>query len=326
MKILDCIRRCYRLQPKFSLADAKEKDLLRLGEAIKASSYKEWTKRDTFIVIRKYYRVMEGRNAHYPKKLDYFRPTPKPGPVKGPGDIISHQELEAMLSVTRTSRDRAILMLLYEGGLRVGELCNLQVADVVVADDGLEVHISDAPGNKTGARDIWLTESIGALQEYKATLNRQGSLFKMNAYSVRMQLHKLAIRAHLNPGRIHPHAWRHTCATEKALLGFSEAQLNAFMGWQQGSATSAYYIHLSKRGVKEAYQRALGLKIEGRELSGKRCPKCGYENSPRLDRCARCYTNLDIKKRMEDMEEKHRRDQQLATLAKKIEDLEKRGF
>ena len=329
VKVLNTFVRIYRLCPGFSVAAAGEDELLKLGECIRGSVFSAHTKRDAFVILRRYYKVMEGRSAHYPVKLDFFKPPGKPGPVKGPSDVISRRELESMLNSSKTDRDKAIIMLLYEGGLRVGELCALDVKDVRVVDDGVDLHVPDKPDCKTGVRDIWLTECVGRVQDYLATYEFRDEPDKpffvqvdkeaMNAFSVRRMLRRLAERVGVQPGRVHPHAWRHTCATEKAVIGFSESQLNAFMGWKQGGDTSGYYVHMSKRGVKDAYRRALGFPTDGEQRAVKRCPKCGYENSFFLGRCARCYTPLDIKRRMEDMGEREKRYRRLQEVEARLE-------
>jgi len=304
------------IYPGLDLTTATEKELLELCARVKQSDYADRTKADFIIVIRRYYKVMEGRNAHYPEKLDYIKVNRKFKNAKGPDDLIKREQLAKLVAACINARDKAIISLLYEGGLRCGEILNLDIKDVRLSEDGVDIHVPDKEGCKTGARDLWLTECFSYMRDwieshplrgnhnapFFVSLERHGrreTHTRYDAYSLRAMLKRCTHRSEIDLKKVHPHAFRHTCATEKAILGFSESQLNAFMGWKQGSEMAATYIHMSAKGVKDAYKRALGMPTTENGNESKPCPRCGYLNSFLADKCGRCSISLNAKNRLE---------------------------
>ncbi len=325
-----------RIAPGFELATATEKELIKLSETIKTKVEKEWTQRDYHIVVRKYYKVMEGRGVRLPEKCDFFKP-PRITNHENK-DIITREEVKNILKACVNARDRAIIMMAYEGGFRIQELMNMNVKDVKIIDDGVHIHVPGKKGSKTGARDVWLVECMGRVREWlEAHPNRKPNspLFvdikkhknrRMEQGAARTMFYKKARLAGYNSSKFNPHNYRHTCATEKASLGFSESQLNQFMGWRQSSKMGATYIHLTGKDVKEAYKRVLGMSSD-EPIKVKVCPKCGYENTWRSTDCGRCFTILDPKKRMELVKKreylKEVENKSIDKLAKEIEKLKK---
>src|SRR5256884_9764607 len=80
----------------------------------------------TVCALRFFYRVTLGR----PVRLEYI-PHPQ-RPLTLP-TILSQAEVAVLLTTPRTLKHRAILTTLYATGLRVAELCQLQVTDIDTA-------------------------------------------------------------------------------------------------------------------------------------------------------------------------------------------------
>ncbi len=72
-----------------------------------------------------------------------------------------------------------------------------------------------------------------------------------------MQLIKISRKAGINK-KIHPHLFRHSRATYMANY-LTEAQMNQYFGWVQGSGMPAVYVHLSGRDVDDAILKANGF-------------------------------------------------------------------
>jgi integrase/recombinase XerD len=47
------------------------------------------------------------------------------------------------------------------------------------------------------------------------------------------------------PKELHPHLFRHTAATERARLGWNEAQMRAYFGWSKSTDMPSRYVHLA---------------------------------------------------------------------------------
>jgi integrase/recombinase XerD len=77
----------------------------------------------TVCALRFFYRVTLGR----PAMLESIAPPRRPFTLP---TILSQAEVAALLTVSRHLKHRAILTTLYAAGLRVSELCQLQVTDI----------------------------------------------------------------------------------------------------------------------------------------------------------------------------------------------------
>lgn len=80
---------------------------------------------------------------------------------------------------------------------------------------------------------------------------------------------------------INPHNFRHSRATFLANR-FTEAQMNEYFGWIQGSDSSQVYVHLSGRDLDDAVLTLRGMKPKEEKkeetLAPKKCTRCGAIN------------------------------------------------
>lgn len=96
--------------------------------------------------------------------------------------------------------------------------------------------------------------------------------------------------------RVYPHLFRHSRATHLA-VHLTEAQMNQYFGWVQGSDMPATYVHLSGRDVDDAILGLYGLKINNEkrkmDFSPVKYPRCEKINPPASKFCFRCGAPLD---------------------------------
>lgn len=70
--------------------------------------------------------------------------------------MLSVKEISKILSVTENLKHKTILLLIYSGGLRLGELINLKIADI--DSEAMKIHVRQAKGKKD--RYIMLSENV----------------------------------------------------------------------------------------------------------------------------------------------------------------------
>nr|WP_309568854.1 tyrosine-type recombinase/integrase [Dermatobacter hominis] len=170
------------------------------------------------------------------------------------------------------ARDDAVVELLYGSGLRVSELCGLDVDDVDLARSRATVWgkgakqrivpVSDPARTAlgawlgpSGARTRWLTEVATAvpLDADAAALfhNRRGK--RLGPRDVRRMLDRRS------PVPTHPHALRHTFATHLLDGGADLRVVQELLG-HADLATTQVYTHVSKdrlsRVFRESHPRA----------------------------------------------------------------------
>jgi integrase/recombinase XerD len=173
----------------------------------------------------------------------------------------SERLIEAAAGVTpRAMRDRALVELLYGAGLRVSEAVSLGRAGVDI--DGRIVRVV---GKGDRERIVPLGRPAAeALRRYLAIgrphldrrsrpelfLNaRGGALTRAGAFLI---LRRLADRAGLEPGRVHPHLLRHSFATHLLEGGADLRSVQEMLGHADLSTTERY-THVSDRRRRDAY-------------------------------------------------------------------------
>ena len=167
-------------------------------------------------------------------------------------------------STAKGLRDRAVLELLYGCGLRVSELCGLDVRDVA-----LEARTVRVVGKGDKERVVPLGEKAAAAVE--AYLAVRGELVRGNAPIPaalfpstkgkrlnRREAYAITRRyGALGAGRadLHPHALRHSCATHMLDGGADLRSIQELLGHASLSTTQRY-THVSIEHLMRAYDQA----------------------------------------------------------------------
>ena len=168
-------------------------------------------------------------------------------------------------SPARELRDRALVELLYGGGLRVAEASGLDVRDVdlhrgevrVLGKGGKE-RIVPLPGAAREALSDWIgsRRAPGLLAEplFVSLRRRSGPPRRLAPRDVRRSLAARARRAGI-PGRVHPHRLRHSFATHLLDMGADLREIQELLGHASLSTTEKYTAVSAER-LLEVYDRA----------------------------------------------------------------------
>jgi integrase/recombinase XerD len=160
----------------------------------------------------------------------------------------------------RPLRDRALVELLYGAGLRVSEAVGLDKAGVdldarvvrVLGKGGKERLV---PLGRPAAEAVRRYLALGRPhldRRYRPELflnARGGALTRAGAFLV---LRRLADKAGLEPGRVHPHLLRHSFATHLLEGGADLRSVQEMLG-HADLGTTERYTHVSDRRRREAY-------------------------------------------------------------------------
>jgi integrase/recombinase XerD len=178
---------------------------------------------------------------------------------------LSPSEVERLIDAAtgttpRALRDRALVELLYGAGLRVSEAVGLDRAGV-----DLDARIVRVLGKGDKERLVPLGRPAAeAVRRYlalgRAHLDRRyrpelflnargGPLTRAGAFLV---LRRLADRAGLEPGRVHPHLLRHSFATHLLEGGADLRSVQEMLG-HADLGTTERYTHVSDRRRRDAY-------------------------------------------------------------------------
>jgi site-specific recombinase XerD len=223
-----------------------------------------------------------------------------------PKDLLSKEDIENQVDAAKNPRDKALIMMLYETGARIGELIDITVGDIEDRENGKQVVIE----GKTGARRLPLVESVPYINRW---LNKhpnpekdaplwckiqQGSPDDQLGYNY---IRKKILKKNMERAGIdkpsNPHHYRHSRASYLA-TELKEAQLCEWFGWVQGSDVPARYVHLSGRDIDNAYDAMHGLSKPDEDDETPdviECDRCQELNEPSASYCMRCGFALDQK-------------------------------
>ncbi|HEX9906924.1 MAG TPA: tyrosine-type recombinase/integrase [Thermoplasmata archaeon] len=173
---------------------------------------------------------------------------------------LKQDELKSLLEAPRRMRDRLILKLLYETGMRVGELAALRIGDVDLEAGEITIQQAKrhAEGRKVPLVSGW-TKTM--LRDYIGTRkNRKDPMFVSNKRGQlsRRQIERLVAKygriIGLDQDKCHPHVLRHTHAVHALKSGIDLRTLQQNLGHSSIEVT-AIYLTMDIDDRKEQYAK-----------------------------------------------------------------------
>jgi integrase/recombinase XerD len=245
-----------------SVAGASTEDLERYLAELRANGLAPTTIARRAAALRSFFRhqVLVGARAENPAaELPLPRRARRLPRTLSPGE--AERLIEAAKGTSpRALRDRALVELLYGAGLRVSEAVGLERSGV-----DLDGRLVRAAGQGGKERIVPIgRQAVDALRRYLSRgrpfldrrhrpelfLNAQGGpLTRAGAFLI---LRRLAEKAGLEPGRVHPHLLRHSFATHLLEGGADLRSVQEMLGHADLSTTELY-THVSDRRRREAY-------------------------------------------------------------------------
>ncbi len=174
--------------------------------------------------------------------------------------VLTVQEVQKLLKACSTPREKAIVELLYAGGLRVSELIGLSSSDINLEQGYVRCL---GKGNKERIVPIGDKARQAIISLTKETEKRgsnylflDGAGKKLSRLVVWQTLKRLSIKAGLAGSKnITPHTLRHSFATHLIENGADLRSVQEMLG-HASVATTQLYTHVSRQHLKTAYQNA----------------------------------------------------------------------
>ena len=212
-----------------------------------------------FLTRRKVIEVNPARRVKTPKLPQRL---PRAVPVDEAFALMEAPDAEKLLGL----RDAAMLEVLYGGGLRVSELCGLDVAD-------LDLKSRTARVLGKGNKERFCPLHEGAIEALKAWLERRGELLvkpakkqdpaalflnfrggRLTTRSVERHLDRYVTQLGLNR-KLSPHALRHSFATHLLAGGADIRSIQELLGHASLSTTQRYTA-VSFEQLQSVYDKA----------------------------------------------------------------------
>ncbi len=273
---------------------------MKAGASARGTPFKQNTKHDLIILLKPFvlWLIENGYSTIPAEKVRGIRPPPIDHNTTAPEGLLSADEIKRLLTGCRSTRDRAIIAVLYESGARVGEIARLRWRDVEFDDYGIRVHIHDTKENQVRyARCTWAREMLAAWKNvYPAELTPDAWVFlssrkeAMNYAQIRQRIKMAAERAGLEK-RVHLHLFRKSRATHMIQQNFQESVIKKMLWGNLGTQMFRTYVVLGESDIDAEILGHAG--IERREaapdpLAPVPCPHFHTICAPTSRFCSSC--------------------------------------
>ena len=192
--------------------------------------------------IKFYYeRVLGGTRKIYlierPRKENYLP------------EVLSEEEIASILKAISNLKHKAIIMVIYSGGLRISELINLKVKDI--DSDRMQIRISQAKGKKD-RYTLLSNKTLLILRKYFTEYKPKEWLFEgvsggQYADSSIYSIFKKAIASANIKKKVSIHSLRHSFATHLLENGTDLRYIQNLLG-HSSSKTTEIYTHITVKG------------------------------------------------------------------------------
>ena len=186
--------------------------------------------------------------------------------------FLHYDEVQAMLDEidlnTETGlRDRAIIELLFSGGLRVSELCNLNRDDInlerkefVVRGKGSKdrpIFIDDSAASRVKDYLAVRHDSLPALflnnSRNQGTTDTKGDYRRLTPRSIERIIEKYTKAAGITK-HVTPHTLRHSFATDLLMNGADLRSVQSLLG-HSNISTTQIYTHITDTHLKDVHKK-----------------------------------------------------------------------
>ena len=176
---------------------------------------------------------------------------------------IPDEDIKSIFKAVTNVRDRALLMLLYRTGMRIGELLQVKVDDIILPNQTILLYVGSK--NYEGREVYFSSDAEQALKDWLRTRDATkrylfyGRSDKPLSYvSAWTAMRKALERAGLLDKGYSLHHLRHTFATEMINHGMRVEVLQQILGHQDIEMTMRY-ARLSNQRIEEDYYRAMTI-------------------------------------------------------------------
>ena len=179
---------------------------------------------------------------------------------------LTRRELTSVIEASRCSENPVasiLVTILLDTGMRVSEVCSLNITDVDLED--ASAHVIEGKGDKD-RRVLFTSRTIERIQAWlpirREIIQDGEQAFLLNSMGRRLQpravqrlMDDLATQAGLPKGKLTPHVLRHNFATGFLERGAELVTIQRLLG-HSSIATTRVYLEISDQTLREVYHRA----------------------------------------------------------------------
>jgi integrase/recombinase XerD len=198
--------------------------------------------------------------------------------TRRPIEFLTRVEVEALLAAPDPAswigrRDRALLLLAVQTGLRAAELIGLRCQDIVLGHGahvcclgkGRKLRCTPLRKDTIALLRSWLRERQGAPSE-PAFPNARGTVLSHDGLQYLLAKHLATAQRHcpsLTHKHVTPHVLRHTLAMDLLQHGVDRSVIALWLGHESVETTSMY-LHADPKLKEQALARTVGTSVRAR--------------------------------------------------------------
>ncbi len=194
-------------------------------------------------------------------EIDHDAKGRAPRPPRTVMDPLTRDEIDRMEHRAQTERDKLIVRLLADSGIRASELLGLRTNDLIERDRQFFIKVHGKGGKERLVPVPRLGVRLGRFirgQEGRIflTLRKRpsGEQEPLTLSGLQKMIRSLGREAGIEK-RVHPHGFRHAYATHALSRGMNLIQLADILGHSGLVMLQRNYVHLSSRDAWEAAAR-----------------------------------------------------------------------
>ena len=314
----ESVKRILYLKDDKKISNWTRKDIESVHMKIAESDHENSVKKDTLIALKRLYHFAKhgeiadkAKGKEYDPNVEWITPShfeDKYEKIQSK-DLLTDADLENLFKAVKqvskgryVKRNVAMLVTLFEGSYRPGELLNMRIGGLEFEDDFVRVHTT----GKTGPKTLALVTSFVSIKEWLAEhphgddpeaflwfhANDEGVI----TYQILSQILRQAAQAAGIKKRVWMYLFRHTSLT---LYSKKLGNLVKLYGnWSKGSNMLSRYEHLASSDQEDAILKLHGIKKQDDSKSilfSKVCTSCKEKNSADKSHCVKCGFTLSKK-------------------------------
>ncbi len=222
-------------------------------KSMKNTNYSEETKIDYKKSLKKFYKWLLGNNTNTPEIVDWIDLTP----AKTYIPAFNREQVEKVVSQSPELWQKALIMILFDGGFRIEELLNVRIKDIEKRKyNDNDSYWIDIRYSKTKERKIplILSNTVKCVDDYLETHSRnpEEPLFDKQYRNLLKHIQRLFMK--ILKQKVTFHQLRHSSATYWANK-LTRYQLCYRFGWSMSSDSPDRYIDRQGIHMEEIAQK-----------------------------------------------------------------------
>jgi site-specific recombinase XerD len=249
---------------------------------------------------------LSNQRSKYPYSVSWIKCTYK-GSNLTEKDILTPDEVWKLISTADHPQTKALISVLWDVAMREGQLCSLNVGDLIIHEGKIDVSVEMDGGER---RVIPLVDSVPYLIEwlnhskykdqpekplfYSLSNRAYGERYSTNGiyFIIKKTARKAGFRRN-----VYPHLIRHSRCTYWKKTGVDSATIKHIGLWKMNSnIPDTTYTHLCSNDHRNVILKSQGLQpvevSNNNSLALNYCPRCGEGNPATNPYCRKCREPL----------------------------------